>query len=211
MKKLLTTALFAVSALCISLSAHATTYSYYTDTESFGTAAMDRSLAIQPYSFPSIAGSTQSLGASTTVGPLTFTNGAGGASYNHDDSFGDPMTYLVNDGTTPTVTTTGNDTFAIGFFVAGTSETQDITVKVDEFRSRTFTINGDGEYSFIGFIGSSNINSITFSSTGGQLDILAFATDAPYASPVPEPSSFALLGTGVLGIGGMVRRRFLRA
>jgi hypothetical protein len=31
----------------------------------------------------------------------------------------------------------------------------------------------------------------------------------PVGSPVPEPSSLALLGSGILGMAGMLRRKFL--
>jgi hypothetical protein len=36
-----------------------------------------------------------------------------------------------------------------------------------------------------------------------------FANGAPGTSPVPEPGTLGLLGTGLIGLGGLVRRRFL--
>jgi hypothetical protein len=36
-----------------------------------------------------------------------------------------------------------------------------------------------------------------------------FANGTPGTSPVPEPGTLGLLGTGLIGLGGLVRRRFL--
>ena len=41
--------------------------------------------------------------------------------------------------------------------------------------------------------------------------ITTFSATAIGTSPVPEPSTFAMLGTGLLGAAGAARRKFLRA
>jgi hypothetical protein len=46
-------------------------------------------------------------------------------------------------------------------------------------------------------------------SGNNSIDSLSFNTiDDCTPSPTPEPSSIALLGTGILGIAGVLRRRF---
>jgi len=60
-------------------------------------------------------------------------------------------------------------------------------------------------------------NTFLFTRNGGLLtdhrdgDLAFTLSDVSSASSVPEPSSFALLGTGVLGMAGFARRKFLRS
>jgi hypothetical protein len=70
------------------------------------------------------------------------------------------------------------------------------------------SITGTGALDFIGFTSSTPITSITIDWPGypnfGALDNVSYGT-----AVTPEPSTFVFLGTGLLGLAGAARRKFM--
>jgi hypothetical protein len=201
------TGFLAALTLCLPMVAHAIPYNIYDTRADFESAFGS---GLNTYTVSPIGGNSLSLGSSGMIGPITFTNSDAGETYIvNDGQYGAGVPYLSNDGTTPIAT--GSGTFyAIGFELGEQYDsTTEISFVLNGFNSRTINVSEVPDTSFFGIISYVPITSVTFSGTDGELDVLSVETDA--TSPVPEPSSFALLGTGILGVGGMIRRRFVRS
>ena len=208
---------FAVAAVAASVAqAHAGTVTYNSQA-AFNAATT----GVTSYNIPAPAGVLQLVSSPYTISPLTFSVRSDESLFLANDGvYGAGQTYLeafaYSGPASENIALAGAS--ALGFTVGTFFGADTVSVDVNGVLASTFsTPGGSPDSVFFGVTDTTPITSLSFSILRPEIDILNFqvgSLGSPSPSPVPEPSSLVLLGTGILaalGASGTLRSKLLRA
>lgn len=111
--------------------------------------------------------------------------------------------------------TTTQSGITVDFFMTDYTTTYDLTGQHSCLVAQCLTVSGDGFFTETGFTNSPGVFSFTTQETAdaiasGLMTPTTFSASG-VASPIPEPGSLVLLGTGILGLAGVARRKLIGA
>lgn len=202
MSKRVTSACVLAAVVAFGVTAAHATVITYSSQAAFNAATT----GVTTFNIPAPSGAAQQVFPPYTIGPLSFSSD-GNLFLVNDGAFGAGQTVLAASPVT-TETINANGSTALSFIIGIFTGSETLTIDVNGVFAATLTIPGGQPLStFFGLTSTSPVTvlTITASNPGLETDILRFQVGSA-GTVVPEPASFVLVGSGLLGFS-LIRRR----